>query len=151
MKGKISIRYGNPNRRIMIVKHFIVSQDVFICFTKEWISEKTSVLYLPKTPGNYIAQFLDSYDVNGLITGADYLEGKKLVILSGYTFSFQPFLMLLYDFMIIGFSVATNGRSHLTSRFTRWKGLQLPMVLMFIFRMNGLCNRFLPSSKKSII
>jgi hypothetical protein len=77
---------------------FIVSEDSIYLFTKEWISEKTSVYSLPKTPGNYMAKYLENYDVNGLITGSGYLEDKKLVVLSGYSSLLQPFLVFLYDF-----------------------------------------------------
>lgn len=77
---------------------FIISKDSIYLFTKEWISEKSSVYSLPKTPGNYMARYQDSYDVNGLITGSSYLEDKKLVVLSGYSSLLQPFLVFLYDF-----------------------------------------------------
>jgi len=53
---------------------------------------------LPKTPGEYIAKFQTSYDVQGLITGATYIENKNLIVLSGYNSLVQPFLFLLYDF-----------------------------------------------------
>jgi hypothetical protein len=36
--------------------------------------------------------------VDGLITGATYLEEYRLVALSGYSVSLQPFIFLLYDF-----------------------------------------------------
>ena len=39
-----------------------------------------------------------SWDVNGLITGAVYLEEKRIIVLSGYSERLQPFLYLLYDF-----------------------------------------------------
>jgi len=77
---------------------FIVSKDSIYLFTKEWLSEKTSVYSPAKTPGNHIARFLDSYDVNGLITGATSLENKNLTILTGYSALLQPFLLLLYDY-----------------------------------------------------
>lgn len=77
---------------------FIVTSDSIYLFTKHWVDLATVVYSLPKVPGNYIAQRIDSFYVNGLITGATYLEQKRLVILSGYSKQLAPFLYLLYDF-----------------------------------------------------
>ncbi len=77
---------------------FIVSSDSIYLFTKQYISNQTSVYSLPKTPGTYTAKLLSAYDVEGLITGAAYLESKKLIVLCGYNTLLEPFLFLLYDF-----------------------------------------------------
>lgn len=77
---------------------FIVSSDQIYLFTKEWVSSKTSVYALPKTPGTHEATYQAEWNVNGLITGATYLENDRLVVLTGYSFTLQPFLYLLYDF-----------------------------------------------------
>lgn len=77
---------------------FIVSTDKIYLFTKEWISKTTTVYSLPKTPGSYIAEHVSDYDVSGLITGVTHLEDKRLVVLSGYSSTLEPFVFLLYDF-----------------------------------------------------
>ncbi len=77
---------------------FIVSSDSIFLFTKQWISNKTSVYSLPKTPGTFIAKLKSTYDVKGLITGSTFLESKKLIALSGYSHTLDPFVFLLYDF-----------------------------------------------------
>ena len=77
---------------------FIVGNDSIYLFTKEWLSNKTSIYALPKTPGDHIAKFRDSYDTKGLITGSTYLKKERIVVLTGYTSLLQPFLILLYDF-----------------------------------------------------
>ena len=77
---------------------FVVSKDSIYLFTKEWVSNKSTIYKLPKTPGTYSAEFISSYNVQGLITGASYLEKKNLVTLSGYSPLLQPFVVLLYDF-----------------------------------------------------
>lgn len=76
----------------------IVSQDSIYLFTKQWVSKKTSVYALPKTAGSYTAQIKATYNVNGLITGATYLEDKRLIVLCGYSGMVSPFFYLLYDF-----------------------------------------------------
>jgi len=77
---------------------FIVSTDSIFLFTKQWISKKTSVYSIVKTPGTHIAKLKFTFDVQGLITGATYLEQRNLIVLSGYSMDLQPFVSLLYDY-----------------------------------------------------
>ena len=77
---------------------FIVTDDSIYLFTKEWLSQGSSIYALPKQPGTYVAQFRGFYNVGGLITGATFVKGKNLIVLSGYSTISQPFLYLLYDF-----------------------------------------------------
>lgn len=76
----------------------IVSGDSIYLFTKQWVSNNTGLYALPKSPGTYKAKLKATHDVEGLITGAVYLESKKIVALSGYSSSLVPFVYLLYDF-----------------------------------------------------
>ena len=77
---------------------FIVTTDSIYLFTKQWLSQKTSMYSLPKIAGTYVAKLKSTFDVQGLITGATYLDSKKLVVLCGYSKLLQPFVYLLYDF-----------------------------------------------------
>jgi len=77
---------------------FIVSSDSIFLFTKQWVSNKTSLYALSKQPGTHIAKFKSTYNVQGLITAAVYKEAENLIALSGYSVSLQPFIYLLYDF-----------------------------------------------------
>ncbi len=77
---------------------FIVSTDSIYLFTKQWVSKRTSVHSISKSPGVRVASLQTSFDVEGLITGATYLQAKRLVVLCGYSTLLQPFLYLLYDF-----------------------------------------------------
>jgi len=77
---------------------FIISGDSIFLFTKQWISQKTSIYSFPKVPGTYIAKLNSTYNVGGLITGATLLPSRKLIALSGYSTALQPFIYLLYDF-----------------------------------------------------
>lgn len=76
----------------------IVMNDSIYLFTKQWISAQTSVYRLPKIPGTHIALKKVTYNVQGLVTGATYLESKRIIVLCGYTSLLHPFLFLLYDF-----------------------------------------------------
>lgn len=77
---------------------FVVSTDSIFLFSKQWLSHKTALYALPKTPGSYTATLKDAFDVQGLITGATYLEQERIVALCGYSQAVQPYILLCYDF-----------------------------------------------------
>ena len=84
---------------------FIVTDDSIYLFTKQWVSTQTTIYSLPKTPGTHIAQRRETYNVNGLITGATYIPEYQLIVLCGYSYSrkvrissLRPFIVLLYDY-----------------------------------------------------
>jgi hypothetical protein len=72
-------------------------EDSLYLFSKNWLNEKTKVYRLPKTSGTYIAMLIDSFDVDGLITAADYHSDHHELVLLGYK-NFKPFFWLLFDF-----------------------------------------------------
>ena len=102
---------------------FIVSQDSIFLFTKQWVSTKTNVYSVPKIPGNYSAILRGTLDVQGLITGATYLEDKRLIALCGYTAVLQPFLFLLYDFTGTDFLSGNKRRIGLNLSFHQVEGI----------------------------
>jgi hypothetical protein len=77
---------------------FLVSSDSIYLFTKQWVSEKTSIYAMPKTPGTHVASYRSTINVQGLVTGITYLESKRLAVICGYSKVLQPFFYLLYDF-----------------------------------------------------
>ena len=89
---------SGPNNTNYDCEAFIVSRDSIYLFTKQWANKKTRLYALSKQPGVQVAFLRDSLNVQGLITGATYLEDKKIVTLCGYTQYLQPFVTLLYDF-----------------------------------------------------
>ncbi len=87
-----------PNKTDFDCEAMVVSKDSIYLFTKQWSSKKTSVYSLPKKPGNYIAKFKETFDVDGLITGATFCERKKLIVMCGYSSFVKPFVYILYDY-----------------------------------------------------
>ena len=84
---------------------FVVTKDSIYLFTKQWVSRKTTIYSLPKSPGTYIAHRCGTYNVKGLITGVAYLPEYQLIVLCGYDYdkknllsALHPFIVLLYDF-----------------------------------------------------
>ena len=95
-----SLQASPANKTNFDCEAFVVGKDSIYLFTKEWSTFKTSVYTLPKQPGAYMARYQSDCDIQGLVTGATYLESRKLIVLSGYLGTSQPysFLYLLYDF-----------------------------------------------------
>lgn len=75
----------------------IATSDNLFLFTKNWGNAETDVYAIPKIAGNYEISKLANTDVKGLITGADFDENKKRIILTGYS-NFQPFVVILSNF-----------------------------------------------------
>jgi len=102
---------------------FIVSKDSIFIFTKQWKAKKTSLYSFPKTPGSHIAQLKTTFDVNGLITGATYLEDQKIVVLCGYSKIQMPFVYLLYDFKNTDFFSGNKRKVRLKLPFRQIEGI----------------------------
>lgn len=102
---------------------FVVLQDSIYLFTKEWSTNKTSVYRLPKTPGNHLAQYKESINVQGLITGATLLPSQKEIVLTGYTKKYTTFLYLLYDYKNTSFSKGNKRKINLKLPFHQIEGI----------------------------
>jgi len=71
--------------------------DSLIIFSKNWVNGKTRMYKLSKAPGNYSLKPLDTFETDGLITGADYFEEAKSLILIGYK-DHIPFMFYFRSF-----------------------------------------------------
>jgi len=61
---------------------FSFNDSLFI-FTKDWLHFKTKVYGFPAKAGNYSLQPIDSFNVDGLVTGADILPDGRFALI-GY-------------------------------------------------------------------
>lgn len=102
---------------------FIVLKDSIYLFTKQWISAHTGLYSLPKVPGSYVARKINSYDTQGLITGATYMDSYDLVVLCGYTSLLHPFLWLLYDYIGDNFFSGNKRRITVSLPFHQVEGI----------------------------
>ncbi|MBI1307735.1 MAG: T9SS type A sorting domain-containing protein [Bacteroidetes bacterium] len=77
----------------------VAYQDHLYVFTKDHGDNKTRLYRIPKTPGTYSAELIDSFDCKGLITASDVSpDGKQIALLgyaNGHTYSF---IWILSDF-----------------------------------------------------
>ena len=103
-KGLIQFRYKRQNNFESRNRHpydsegLISVDDELIIFSKDREDLITELYSLPKIPGDYEIEPLYSYQVNSLITGADYSKELKLVSLVGYDFAGNQFLYTIKNF-----------------------------------------------------
>ena len=112
-----------PNNTDFDCEAFIVGTDNIYLFTKQWVTQKTSIYLLSKTPGNHIASFTATLDVRGMITGSVYMEDQKLIALCGYSNLLQPFIFLLYDFSVNDFTNGNKRKIDLALPFHQVEGI----------------------------
>lgn len=75
------------------------TDDFLYLFSKGWATGTTRLYRLPKTPGTCVAEVVNGFDSQGLITGADYDRKNGILVLVGYVNKiWLPFLYLIYDF-----------------------------------------------------
>jgi hypothetical protein len=120
---------------------FIVSVDSIFLFTKQWVSNQTSVYSLAKTPGIHIANLKATLNVQGLITGSTSFLEENLVVLSGYSSSLQPFVYLLYDYTGNSFFSGNKRKIGLNLSFHQVEGIATNNGLKY-YISNELFNQF---------
>ena len=69
---------------------FVLGENLII-LTKQWQSEGTVAYNIPKSPGTFLAEKMDAYQVNGLVTGATYDSNSETLFLVGYSQLLAPF------------------------------------------------------------
>lgn len=72
-------------------------QESLIIFSKNWGNRKTRMYILPKDTGDYKLDPASYFDVDGLVTGADFNEDTNDLLLIGYK-NYVPFVYLFKDF-----------------------------------------------------
>ncbi len=87
----------NDNNNNFDCEAFIYHDDSLHLFTKNWVDNQTKHYTIPAIPGDHSAQLVETFDVGGLITGADISENDELVLI-GYTEIGINFMWLLFDF-----------------------------------------------------
>jgi hypothetical protein len=102
---------------------FVVTSDSIYLFTKQWLTANTTVYVLSKLPGDHIANKKETFPIEGLVTGATYLEKEHLLVLCGYSGLMQPFLYLLYDYPGHEFFSGRKRRLNLSLLFHQVEGI----------------------------
>ena len=101
----------------------IAYHDSLFLFSKNWTDNKTRLYKLPKKPGSYAAVNIGEWNVKGLITGAEIVADKKLIVLTGYDNLVSPFLYLLYGFTGNRFFDANKRKISISESFLQAEGI----------------------------
>ena len=102
--GAITFNYRDQQNFEKRKKHpfdaeaLVATQEVLVLFSNNRKTSTTELYSIPKTSGNYTLSPKKSFDVQSLITGADYHHRLKLVALVGYLQSGEQFLYTLSSF-----------------------------------------------------
>ena len=76
-----------------------VTEDHLYMLSKGWETSTTRLYRLSKTPGNQVAEVVNGFDSQGLITGADYDRETGVLAIVGYVKTiWMPFMYLIFDF-----------------------------------------------------
>ena len=95
------------NARDFDCEAFVVTDTSIVLFTKQWLSNATALYAIPKSAGSWRAVPLGTLETDGLVTGATFLAGRRLLVLCSYTQLCVPFVYMVYDFKGTDF---TGGR-----------------------------------------
>lgn len=90
---KQKIKKSNFDCEAMVV----IGDSIYI-FTKEWKKNHcTQIFSLPKKAGFYSANYCTTLKTNVLVTGANYNDSKKKLVLCGYNIIAKPRLLVFSD------------------------------------------------------
>jgi len=88
---------ANENDNDYDCEAFIFYNDKLHLFSKNWVNNQTKHYTLSTSPGTHIAELKETYNVAGLITGADISEDGTIALI-GYTEIGVNFMWLLFDY-----------------------------------------------------
>ncbi len=114
-KYKNQINFESKSKHPYDSEGLISVEDKLIIFSKDRENLKTELYTIPKKPGSYEIEPFYSYDVNSLITGADYNKSLELVSLVGYDYADagkDPEYQYMY--LIKNFELDNLGKSKIT-------------------------------------
>jgi len=75
------------------------TEDHLYLLSKGWVTGTTRLYRLPKTPGKYVAEVVNAFDSQGLVTGADYDRENHILVIVGYVNSlWKPFMYIIFNF-----------------------------------------------------
>ena len=102
----------NPYNTNFDAEAIVSIENKLYVFTKNWVNKWTNIYSLEKNSGTYVASKIDSINVKGFITGADYDQSTNTVSLLGYENN-SNFLIELSEFKNSNFSAGTIKRYNL--------------------------------------
>ena len=92
--------------------------DSLYLFSKNWQDMRTKLYSLPKTPGTYVANLIDTADARGTLTGAALSDDQSQLFLLGYNpgDGFDPFVWTVSDWTGSNFLSGKMVRKNISNR-----------------------------------
>jgi hypothetical protein len=116
---KIEIKYAEQTQFIHLPQTTVFDCEAMTefkgslyIFSKNWKEYTTAVYKIPTKKGKYSLSAIDTFNVNGLITGADVSPDKTQLALVGYK-NYQSFIWLFSDFTDDNFFKGSSKYFHL--------------------------------------
>lgn len=112
-----------PNNETNFDCESLISKgDSLYLFTKNHADYYTRVYALPKNEGSYTIAPLTSYNVSGMVCGADYNVATNKVVLIGYEgHKLNPFLFILDGFQGNNFFAGNKEKTTIGNNYTKWQ------------------------------
>ena len=93
------VDYEKRNVHDFDCEAMFATDECLYLFSKGWKTGTTRLYRLPKTPGTHVAEVVNGFDSQGLVTGADYDRENHVLVVVGYVKSiWKPFMYLIFDF-----------------------------------------------------
>jgi len=109
---------------------FFYHNDSLHLFTKNWVDNQTRHYVMSAEPGTHVAQLRETFNVTGLITGAD-INDEGTIVLLGYTEVGFNFIWILFDYTDFHyFSFKNNKEGYICSEQFDVGQLELPPKLL---------------------
>ena len=103
------------------------SENYLYLLSKGWQTGTTRLYRLSKTAGKQVAEVVNGFDSQGLITGADYDRDNHILVVVGYVKSvWKPFMYIIFDFDEAGVKLS-NRRFEMP----QWTGAQTEGICFF--------------------
>lgn len=103
----------------------IACGDSLYIFSKNWLTNTCDIYALSKLPGSYSISKIDSFNSEGLITGATYEESTNELYLCGYGPPI-PFIILVSNFN--GFPIFTGSINKTTLQVPTGSSVQIEAI-----------------------
>jgi len=87
----------NMNNNDYDCEAFFYHNDSLHLFTKNWVNNQTRHYVMSAEPGIHVAQVRETFNTDGLITGAD-INDEGTIVLLGYTGVGFNFIWILFDY-----------------------------------------------------
>lgn len=130
---------------------FIATENELILFTKQWKNKKSAVYRLPKTPGNYIAEYITILKVKGLVTGSTFVEEKNLIALCGHNKKLKPFVYLITDLKGFNFEKANQRKIKLKLPFHQIEAISTTNGIDFYLTNERFSRRIIGTVEQKLV